>query len=1461
MKRIASILTAILAYCGIATAQSGIFIPSDWISFNDDVYISGRGEVVEVPFGYYIGGITEDALIEQIEIAISDAGLEDVITDVSVDYTMPLLEGIVYLTFSMNQDTEDREVYIYASSGGATVYQSPAASDVYTLSCAISSIWHGQKFTIRLNGSDGFAWYSLIRTAGGSSSVADCKKGSGNALLFPETRDGVYTARADTPAQVAMSGSVTISYLPFYNYSHSFSTASYTVSPNGEKITVPFTPAASADLTQLATIISAYNGGQSKEWNNRMQLSYAGGVLTMLAAPNLSDTTAVNNTWFKNSSSATLTFTQQGGGALLQQSITLSNGGHTPTLASSQPFVSYSLINCDGEAITTVTGTGDPIVFSLPTGAVGTYTVQASYAGSSIAMQDAVVVTPSGAVLRRDNFILKETSLSSSGASVVRDITYYDGLGYTEQVISVAGSPDGRSIVTPVWYDAARRDDARTYLPYVSSGSIAERESAAFTAQQTWYTARYGSADGSRAYAQKTYEQSSLNRPLAARKSGVAYSESGAAGVKETAFAYNTNATGEVLLIKLVISSGSTSITSSGYYTSGKLNKTVTTNEDGQTTEVFTGYDGNTVLSRVQFDNNATADTYYIYDGAGRTAWVVTPEGSAVIAAAVASSGSATWALDSSDAKAYAYRYTYDGLGRMTEKRIPGAEAVYMVYDPAGRVVATQDGVQRTSDQWILTRYNAFAEETERYLSAAFTRATIEAAFSSSAYPQSIYGAAGNTLLLQRQYGGTRPQGAPAFSTVSGVVTADSLSNSNAGRVVWEKVYDNNTSNGYAERSFFYDARGRLRQSVERDPLGGTLRTSVLPDYIGNALRTVTTYTIGQATFSEETTNTYDNRGRVLTSVTSAQGASEKTTYAYDALGRVKGADYGPVQGTAVLSVRDSVNVQGFRTESTAKLNGGANVYSQTLRYYDPQKGTSAKYSGNISEWAQNQGTDTDTYGFTYDAAGRLTAGTRYAGASTTGTAAFTERGLSYDKAGGMLALQRYGQNASTAEDNISLTYNGMRLSAVTGTVGGQSINASFTYDDCGRTTYDGVSSLNYVYDQMGALASVSDASTSTTLTMYRHLADGTKYATVSPSGGALIYRGPFTLKVADISASTPSVSFLRAETGSAGAAIIANASGTGAAPYYYVADHIGSIRAIVDAQGNIVERNDYYAYGKRHTTGRTYATLANSQLLFSGKEDLGQTLDLASGATIGTSDLRILDFGARHYDPIVPRWTTQDPMAEKYFPINPYAYCAGNPVNLMDSDGRLPVFLIPLIAVGVDYLVQATVGLIKGDSIEDALWNNIDLTSLFAAGITSGGNNVLKGIAILLDAVYDYTPKKGKFTTNEPEQIAVNIATSSIAQKVKNTYSPEAVKKSEVAVKNAQRNATKATNIAKTRPNSIKHQKRVIETESNLKKAQTDATRTKTINKMVPIIEKGASVINKLSDEHKKEEKEKRSE
>ena len=46
-------------------------------------------------------------------------------------------------------------------------------------------------------------------------------------------------------------------------------------------------------------------------------------------------------------------------------------------------------------------------------------------------------------------------------------------------------------------------------------------------------------------------------------------------------------------------------------------------------------------------------------------------------------------------------------------------------------------------------------------------------------------------------------------------------------------------------------------------------------------------------------------------------------------------------------------------------------------------------------------------------------------------------------------------------------------------------------------------------------------------------------------------------------------------------------------------------------------------------------------------------------------------DYGARQYDPAIGKFTTMDPLCEKYYHISPYAYCAGNPVNAVDPDGR----------------------------------------------------------------------------------------------------------------------------------------------------------------------------------------------
>ena len=46
--------------------------------------------------------------------------------------------------------------------------------------------------------------------------------------------------------------------------------------------------------------------------------------------------------------------------------------------------------------------------------------------------------------------------------------------------------------------------------------------------------------------------------------------------------------------------------------------------------------------------------------------------------------------------------------------------------------------------------------------------------------------------------------------------------------------------------------------------------------------------------------------------------------------------------------------------------------------------------------------------------------------------------------------------------------------------------------------------------------------------------------------------------------------------------------------------------------------------------------------------------------------------FGARYMDhELMTMWLSVDPMADKYPAISPYAYCAWNPVKLVDPDGR----------------------------------------------------------------------------------------------------------------------------------------------------------------------------------------------
>jgi RHS repeat-associated protein len=75
---------------------------------------------------------------------------------------------------------------------------------------------------------------------------------------------------------------------------------------------------------------------------------------------------------------------------------------------------------------------------------------------------------------------------------------------------------------------------------------------------------------------------------------------------------------------------------------------------------------------------------------------------------------------------------------------------------------------------------------------------------------------------------------------------------------------------------------------------------------------------------------------------------------------------------------------------------------------------------------------------------------------------------------------------------------------------------------------------------------------------------------------------------------------------------------------------------------------------------GRSYSSTAY-KYGFNGKEKD----DEVKG--VGNS----LDFGARVYDSRLGRWLSLDPLQMKYPNLNPYHFCAGNPVLYVDKDGK----------------------------------------------------------------------------------------------------------------------------------------------------------------------------------------------
>ena len=144
---------------------------------------------------------------------------------------------------------------------------------------------------------------------------------------------------------------------------------------------------------------------------------------------------------------------------------------------------------------------------------------------------------------------------------------------------------------------------------------------------------------------------------------------------------------------------------------------------------------------------------------------------------------------------------------------------------------------------------------------------------------------------------------------------------------------------------------------------------------------------------------------------------------------------------------------------------------------------------------------------------------------------------------------------------------------------------------------------------------------------------------------------------------------------------------------YYYVKDHLGSIRVTINDEAEVVSAQDYYAYGEINPLRSFNNSSPNERYNFTEKERDTET--------------KYDYFGARFYDSETGRWLAVDPLADKYPGLSPYNYVANNPCINYDPDGKA-IFTLSAIAayITVEFVVSVAVSAAATYMVTDKIIN-----------------------------------------------------------------------------------------------------------------------------------------------------------
>lgn len=884
-----------------------------------------------------------------------------------------------------------------------------------------------------------------------------------------------------------------------------------------------------------------------------------------------------------------------------------------------------------------------------------------------------MIVTPTSTI----NYIVAYTYLTETQSSPTLktgeasvDIQYFDGLGRPEETVSIKASPMGKDIVSLNTYDAFGRTDT-TYLQYTSgtTGGVYVGNSLVKSSLPAHLTENYDllGTDNQFGFSMQKYEASPLNRVLQQGAPGKEWQPGTYPTVHPVQFDYQTN----------VQAIGSWKYNGDSWtpitYPANSLYVNQTTDEDGHISKTYTDLEGKVVMKE-NYDATLAEwlKTRYCYDDFGLLCCVLQP---------LASDPGST---------EYCFYYKYDSRQRLTDKKVPGSDWVYMVYDARDRLVLTSDGNSRISNKWYYTKYDELNRPTEKgeiTYDPAVTRESLVSYYKTNTQFYSSI----NFKQLEELIYDAIPAVAPynesryAFAANTLSTAAEKAANTKGLLVAKRMSYHQGDiiSSLLLVEVYYYDKYGRMIQTVNRNSSGLMERTSYDYNFAGQVIETRISQNYSPTdAFIVSTYNKYDHRGRLIQTDYQVNGYTSGLLVPRTVVSAMVYNEAGQLKTKYLHSQNDQVflqkvdyryNIRGWLTRiNDPGLSVENDRFGLQLYYNRNTSGstTGASWNGNITaeKWGSG-GYSNQIQTYAYDQLNRITKSNFPTGSSPTSSFATT---YGYDKNGNLKSMTRRGISG-TYIDQITYGYkanNSNRLDYASdasndiagvedfpGTLTGEN---HFQYDTNGNMTRDDYRSQSLKYNSFN-LPWEMDFGNNKKVN-YFYDGEGKKLTKVMTDGAnpalSTVYRGAFVHQVT--SGSTSSLKYIITPEGR-----LKN-KGTNAAPVweweYNLTDHLGNVRVVIRPAANnlaeIMEYTNYFPFGMKMTPGLSQSSTDN-KYLYNGKE---QQTDFG---------LNWYDFGARMYDPCLGRWHSVDPLTEKYRKWSTYNYGVDNPIRFIDPDGN----------------------------------------------------------------------------------------------------------------------------------------------------------------------------------------------